>query len=187
MKLCKSLLMYMALTFGANAAFADMYGITDLRDGDMKKLVVHEQPVATTETTFTHEDGRETKLSDFEGKVVLVNFWATYCGPCRVEMPMLGDLQTELKGDEFEVVTVAVGRNSPPAIDRFFAEVEVDNLPRHTDPRMSFSRSMGVLALPVTLILDRDGQEIGRLVGEADWSSDSAKEILQTVIDNGAT
>ncbi|WP_261391394.1 TlpA family protein disulfide reductase [Roseovarius atlanticus] len=160
--------------------------ITDLRDGDMKKLVVHSEAKPVPGEAFKAEGGGDLTLADFQGKITLVNFWATWCAPCRHEMPMLSDLQAQLGGDDFEVVTIASGRNAPAAMKKFFDEIEVDNLPLHADPKMGLSRQMGVLGLPVTVILDREGREIARLQGDADWSSDSAKAILQTLIDVGA-
>lgn len=178
----KSLLLYMALAFGANGAVADIYGITDLRDGDMRKLVVHDTPWEVSDVPFQLDTSEDGTLSDYKGQITVVNFWAVWCEPCKHEMPMLSGLQDSLGGDDFEVVTIATGRNSPSAMQRFFDEIGVDNLPLHADPRMGMSRSMGVLGLPVTLILDREGQEIARLVGEADWSSESAKAILKHLI-----
>ena len=131
-----SLVLYMALAFGANAALADSAQIADLRDGDMRKLVVHSEPRAVSDTPFNAEDGGQMSLGDFKGKVVAVNFWAVWCAPCRHEMPMLSDLQTELGGDDFEVVTIAMGRNAPQAMVQFFGEIGVENLPLHADPRM---------------------------------------------------
>ncbi|MEO1139629.1 MAG: TlpA disulfide reductase family protein [Pseudomonadota bacterium] len=186
MKPLKSLVLYMALVFGANATLADPALISDLRTGDMKKLVVHSAPKSVPDTAFNSETGSEMTLAHYEGKIAVVNFWATWCAPCRHEMPMLSDLQTELGGDDFEVVTIATGRNAPPAMKKFFEEINVDNLPLHADPRMTLSRQMGVLGLPVTVILDRDGQEVARLQGDADWSSESAKTILKALIDAGA-
>ncbi|MEL6172673.1 MAG: TlpA disulfide reductase family protein, partial [Pseudomonadota bacterium] len=88
-----------------------------------------------------------------------------------------------LGGDEFEVVTIATGRNPPPAMKKFFVEIEVENLPLHADPRMGLSREMGIFGLPVTIILDREGQEIARLQGDADWSSDEALTLLKALIE----
>ena len=119
--------------------------------------------------------------------MVVLNFWATWCAPCRKEMPHLSALQDEMGGDDLQVVTVATGRNPRPAMERFFAEIGVENLPLHTDERQSLSRSMGVLGLPATIILDRDGRELGRMQGEADWSSLSATRILQAIIDRPAS
>ncbi|MFN3209201.1 MAG: TlpA family protein disulfide reductase [Roseovarius sp.] len=185
-KSLKSIVLYMALALGANAAMAQSADITDLRDGDMKKLVVHSEAKPVPAEAFKSEGGGDLTLADFEGKITLVNFWATWCAPCRHEMPMLSDLQDQLGGDDFEVVTIASGRNAPAAMKKFFDEIGVDNLPLHADPKMGLSRQMGVLGLPVTVILDREGREIARLQGDADWSSDSAKAILQALIDAGA-
>ncbi|QGX97247.1 TlpA family protein disulfide reductase [Roseovarius faecimaris] len=177
-----SLVLYMALGLCANAALADMSDVAALREGDMKKLVLHDAPKASGTAAFTGADGSEMTLADYQGKHILLNFWATWCAPCRKEMPMLSELQAELGGDAFEVVTLATGRNAPQAMKKFFDEIGVDNLPLHRDPKQQVARQMGVFGLPVTVILDPDGQEIARLTGDADWSSDSAKAILAALI-----
>ena len=177
----RAAVLYLGLLLGANGALAD---IASLREGDMRKLVVHSEPVAASAAPFTLEDGGEATLADYAGRVVLVNFWATWCAPCREEMPMLDALQQELGGDDFEVVTIATGRNPPPAMAAFFEEAGIEALPLHTDPRQALAREMGVLGLPVTVILDREGLEVARLQGEADWSSDSARAILAELIGN---
>ena len=179
MRKLKSVLLYTALGLLANAAVAD---IADLRAGDMRKLTVHSAPMAGSDVAFMSEDGEEMTLADLNGQYTLLNFWATWCAPCRKEMPDLAALQTQLGGEDFQVVTVATGRNPRPAMEAFFDEIGVDNLPLHTDARQSFSRSMGVLGLPVTLIIDPQGDEIARLQGDADWHSDSAAAIIQALI-----
>jgi thiol-disulfide isomerase/thioredoxin len=178
----RSALLYTALALGANAATADTAAVEALREGDMQKLVFHAEPVAAGVTPFTDADGAEHRLADWQGKVVLLNFWATWCAPCRKEMPMLDALETEFGGDDFAVVTVATGRNSVQGIRRFFEEVGVTNLPVLLDPQQDLAREMGVFGLPITVILDREGREIARLRGEADWVSDSAKSILSALI-----
>jgi thiol-disulfide isomerase/thioredoxin len=178
----KSALLYTALCLVANAAAADNATLDAMREGDMRKLAFHSEPMPGSDVTFLHEDGSEMTLAAYEGKFVVLNFWATWCAPCRKEMPHLEALQSEMGGDDLAVVTVATGRNPRPGIDAFFKDVGVDNLPKHTDERQNLSRSFGVLGLPVTLILDRSGQEIARLQGDADWASDSAKAILTALV-----
>ncbi len=153
-----------------------------LREGDMRKLALHEMPQRGSDVAFTGADGAEMTLSAYEGQVVLVNFWATWCAPCRVEMPHLSAVQQSLGGADFQVVTIATGRNDPAAITRFLAEIGVDNLPLHTDPQQRLASDMGVMGLPVSLLLDRSGREIGRLQGEADWNSASAQAIIRALI-----
>ncbi|SDF29708.1 TlpA family protein disulfide reductase [Limimaricola pyoseonensis] len=174
--------LYMASVSLANA---DPAALEALREGDMRKLAVHAEPQPGSDVAFEAEDGTEMTLAEFEGKPVLVNFWATWCAPCRVEMPQLAALQDEYGGDDFEVVTIATGRNDPAGMERFLTEIGAESLPRHKDPRQTLARDLGVLGLPVTLILDAEGQEIARLQGEADWSSDSARAIVEALIAEG--
>lgn len=196
MKISKSALVYMALALGAIAAIAfvtlrnpatvvssaDMSAAAALRTGDMKKLNFHPAPRAVSEKPFVTPDGGEMTLADFEGKVVLLNFWATWCPPCRKEMPMLEEIARDLGGDEFAVVTLATGRNAPPAIEAFFEEIGVEALPQYRDPQQDIARDMVVLGLPITVLIDREGREIARLTGEADWSAESARAVLAEVI-----
>ena len=181
MRILKSALLYTALGLLANSAAADMAAIEDLRVGDMRKLNIHSEPMPGSDVAFLHEDGSETSLAAYEGKYVLLNFWATWCAPCRKEMPDLAALQDELGSDTFEVVTIATGRNPRPAMEAFFDDIGVDNLPLHTDARQNLARSLGVLGLPVTLLLDPEGNEVARLVGDADWHSESAVAIINAL------
>ena len=95
---------------------------------------------------------------------------------------MLSEIQTDFGGDDFEVVTIATGRNLPPAIDRFFAEIGVENLPKYLDPRSALARDMAVLGLPITLILNPNGQEIARMRGDAEWNGESARAVLKALL-----
>ena len=176
-----SAVLYTALALGANAAHADVSAAEAAREGTMKKLIFSEA-TSVSDETFTDPSGATYTLDDFQGKHVLVNFWATWCAPCRKEMPMLAELQTNLGGDTFEVVTIATGRNPQPALDRFFDEIGIDNLPKYLDPRSSLARDMGVLGLPITLILDPNGNEIARMRGDAEWNSESAYAVLDALL-----
>lgn len=187
MKKLVSALVYTALSLGAivaaPVAMADLKAAEELRVGDMKKLIFHSAPKPTSDAPFfLADDAGEATLADYQGKYVLLNFWATWCAPCRKEMPQLSELQGEFGGDDFEVLTVATGRNSPTGIKKFFDEIGVTNLPRHQDPKQQLASQMGIFGLPITVLIDPDGNEIARLRGDADWSSDTAKAIVATVI-----
>ncbi|HQU68489.1 MAG TPA: TlpA disulfide reductase family protein [Albidovulum sp.] len=175
-----AVVLYTALGLGANAgAAADIAG---LREGSMLKLAVHEAPVEVPATSFTDAEGAEHGFADWKGKVVLVNFWATWCAPCRKELPALDALNRDLGGDDFAVVTIATGRNPQPAITRLFDEVGVKTLPVYLDPKLQLSREMGVLGLPVSILLNREGQEVARMSGDAEWDSDSARAIVAALV-----
>jgi len=167
--------LYTALALGANAALAGD-GAAGLRDGDMKKLNFHETPVAMPEIGLVDVADAPRSLEEWQGRWVVLNFWATWCAPCRAEMPSLSRLQSADPG--LAVVTVATGRNSVEGITKFMGEIGVDNLPLLRDPKSELARSMGVLGLPVTVILNPEGQEVARLIGDAEWDSAPAKAVL---------
>lgn len=173
--------LYTALAFGANPAAADIAAADAARAGDMRKLaLVDPQPVP--EIGLVGLDDAPRSLGEFRGKWVVVNFWATWCAPCRREMPSLDALQRAMAGQGVQVVTVASGRNAVPGIEKFFAEAGVTALPALRDPKAELSRAMGVLGLPVTVILNPEGQEVGRLIGDADWASADAQAVLTALM-----
>lgn len=151
-------------------------------EGSMKKLRFHPSPQALPAVGFISEEGDEATLLDYRGKYLLVNFWATWCAPCRKEMPMLSALQETYGGERFEVLTIATGRNPLPAMEAFFDEIGVTNLPFHRDPKQELARNMDVIGLPVNVLIDPEGREIARMLGDADWNSDSARAMLEKLI-----
>ncbi|MCL3881656.1 TlpA disulfide reductase family protein [Marivita sp. GX14005] len=179
-------LLYTGLVMLANPALADLSEAEAMREGDMKKLTFHAAPQAAGSSEFMTFEGDALTLAEYEGKWVLLNFWATWCAPCRKEIPMLSELQREFGGERFEVVTIASGRNPPPAMQSFFEEIGVDNLPLHRDPKSALAREMGVLGLPITVILNPEGQEVARMRGDADWASDNARAVLATILNGEA-
>lgn len=174
--------LYTAALMLANPATADVEAAKEAATGDMRKMIFHAEPKPAATVDFMTFDGAPLNLSDWQGKWVVLNFWATWCAPCRKEMPMLSDLQTDLGGEDFEVLTIATSRNPPPKMKAFFDDIGVTNLPLHRDPKSMLARQMGVLGLPVTVILNPEGQEVGRLTGDADWASDDARAVLDALM-----
>ncbi len=182
MKIFRLLVLYAALGLGANAALADTAALEALRDGSMKKLIFAPTPKPAPDTPFLDADGGEHTLAEYRGKYVLVNFWATWCPPCRAEMPSLDRLQADLGTDRFTIVTIATGRNSLAGIHKFFEDAKVTNMPVLLDPKQKLARQMGVLGLPISVLLNPEGQEIARLRGDAKWDSPSAKAIFTALL-----
>lgn len=199
----RSALVYTALALGAIASllFATLPGaiaaqnaeaayhltdeelaeLRDLREGPLRKLILHPAPKMRADIPYTDPDGATRSLSEYQGKTILVNFWATWCAPCRKEMGSLDRLQAELGGGAFEVVTIATSRNPMPAINRFFEEENIQNLPILLDPKSALAAEYGTISLPLTVILNPAGHEIARLIGDAEWDSDSAKTIIRKI------
>ena len=178
-----------AIAIGVNPVLAkdltieDQRVLKDLREGDMGKLVVHREARPRIEEAWGDLYGNSVDVASFEGKVVLLNFWATWCPPCRKEMPGIDRLAGELSGDDFAVVALSTDRFDVERITDFFEEIEVQHLDVHQDRTGATARRAGALGLPVTLILDRQGREIARMAGEAEWDSERAKAILTQVIE----
>jgi len=172
-----ALVLYLAALPGANAQ-----GLDDLLTGEMRGLVIHDAPAPASELPFERADGTEGSLADYAGRHVVLNFWATWCAPCREEMPSLQNLQDQLGGETFTVVTLATGFNQPQAIRRFFEETGVTDLTQHRDINQQIAREMGVFGLPITVILDPEGREIARLRGDAHWDSPEAIAVIEALL-----
>ncbi len=171
-------MVYTALLLAANAAIADPAELRDLRTGDMRALVVHDAPRDLPAAVLLDAEGAEHALQDWRGRWVVLNFWATWCPPCREEMPALDALEGDLGSEGFAVLPVATGRNPLPAIRRFYAEAGLEHLPILRDPRQRLAADMGVFGLPVTVLVDPEGREVARLTGDADWNGQAARVIL---------
>ncbi len=134
------------------------------------------------EVTFLDAEGNERSLADFQGRVVVLNLWATWCAPCRKEMPSLDRLEAALGGEDFEVLALAVDRGSLSKIEDFYQEIGIENLEIYHDKTAKAGRSLRAPGLPTTLIIDREGQEVGRVLGDAEWDGDDVVSLLDAVI-----
>jgi thiol-disulfide isomerase/thioredoxin len=162
----------------ATPAAADL---APLLTGDMTGVTLQE-PVPAPDVAYETLDGGEGRLSDHAGQVAVVNFWATWCAPCRAEMPSLQALDDALGEKGLEVVTIAFGRHNPAAMERFWEEAGITSLPLHLDAEAALARELGVKGLPHTVILDREGQVIAQKVGDADWSSPEALALMRALL-----
>jgi thiol-disulfide isomerase/thioredoxin len=156
--------------------------LAGLNTGAMAAFVAKRPPQAVPEITIVAGDGETKSLADWRGRVVLLNIWATWCVPCREEMPQLDTLQADLGGENFEVVAVNVDKGGGDKAKIFLEETGAAHLARYTDPSGRLFRKVRAVGMPTTLLIDRDGKEIGRLVGPADWGSEQAKMLIEAAI-----
>ena len=139
--------------------------------GAPQNFAVLDTPAVVPEISFADGIGKTKTLADYSGKVVLLNIWATWCAPCRKEMPTLDRLQAELGGRDFEVVALSVDRGGPELVKKFFAEIGVTHLALNIDTSSNSMFTLGTVGLPTTLLINREGKEIGRLIGPAEWDA----------------
>lgn len=147
--------------------------------GQMAAFVIRPEPQAMPELRFQTGAGEERTVADWKGRVVLMNLWATWCAPCIKELPDLARLQAELGSSEFEVVAVSVDRTGAAGAQRFLEKTGSTALALYVDPTARLANTVGALGLPATILIGRDGREIGRLLGPAEWASDDAKALIR--------
>lgn len=174
-------LVSIAYVFIASMQSASTNSLDSYARGEMRAFQVMAEPPAQPAVTFATGDGGETSLEAYRGQVILVNFWATWCAPCVEEMPALNTLQEELGGDDFQVVTVSLDRSIDDAAE-FFERLELDALPLIHDASFASMTQVGAIGLPMTVLYDRQGREIGRLPAPAHWDHEDAFNLIRAAI-----
>ncbi|MBA91414.1 MAG: sodium:dicarboxylate symporter [Phyllobacteriaceae bacterium] len=143
-------------------------------------------PEDLSPVAFQGPDGKAMTLADFKGKTILVNLWATWCAPCRKEMPALDGLEQQLGGDEFQVVAVNIDTGDNAKAEQFLDEVGVTTLANYRDPSMGilneFKRRSLALGLPATVLVDPQGCLLGKLNGPAEWDSEDAVRLIDAAM-----
>lgn len=150
--------------------------------GEVANFTVKPAPAPIPDFTFENADGEPLTLADFRGKLVLLNIWATWCAPCREEMPELDRLEAELGGDDFEVVAVSVDSKGQKLVRDFLSEVGAEHMRLYIDPTAKANFTLGAFGLPTTLLVSPEGEEIGRMVGPAPWASEDAKNLIHEAL-----
>ena len=159
-----------------------------LARGQVAGVLVPDQPRKLPQLSFKDGEGRDVSLTDFAGKTVLLNLWATWCAPCREEMPALNALQQELGGEAFTVAAVTIDTQGLDKPREFLKELNISALAFYADETARIFQDLKVagraVGLPTTLLIDKKGCEIGYLPGPADWASDDAKALIRAAIGN---
>jgi thiol-disulfide isomerase/thioredoxin len=147
-----------------------------------RSFTVSGPPRPLPEIAIADGDGKPGWLADFRGKFVLLNVWATWCVPCRKEMPTLDRLEAKLGGPDFEVVALSIDRGGAEAVRKFYADIGIRNLAVNLDAKGEAPFKLGAVGVPTTLLIDREGREIGRLVGAAEWDAPKMVDFLKATI-----
>lgn len=157
------------------ALAADPQGVQ--RAGQFTRI---DPPLPAPDTVFLDAAGNKRSLADFRGRAVLVNFWATWCAPCVEEMPSLDRLQAKQGGSDFTVLAISEDRGGVRVAQPFLEKLGVNRLDLHFDDRMALARAMEVSGLPTSVLLDREGRMVARVIGTRDWDSEESIALIRT-------
>jgi len=198
-----------AVLIGAVIGFAGVYGIGGLKrppagdpacrgavdlarrlaplaQGEVAALTMATAPLRLPDLAFEDAEGKPKKLSDWRGRTVLVNLWATWCVPCRKEMPALESLQTRLGGPSFEVVAVNIDTRDPEKPKNFLKEANLTRLGYFSDPKAKVFQDLKAidraLGMPTSVLVDGEGCEIATIAGPAEWDSDDAVKLITAAV-----
>lgn len=160
--------------------------IAPLAHGEVAGLVMAKAPLRLPDLTFEDADGKPKKLSDFRGKTVLVNLWATWCVPCRKEMPALDNLQAKLAGPNFEVVAINIDNRDPEKPRNFLKDANLARLGFFNDQKAKVFQDLKAigraLGMPTSVLVDGQGCEIATIAGPAEWDSDDAVKLITAAV-----
>ena len=198
-----------AVVIGAAIGFAGVYGIGSFRrnatgdpvcrgavelarkiaplaHGEVAALTMATAPLRLPDLAFEDADGKPKKLSDWRGRTVLVNLWATWCVPCRKEMPALEGLQTRLGGENFEVVAINIDTRDPEKPKNFLRDAHLTRLGYFSDEKAKVFQDLKAigraLGMPTSVLVDAQGCEIATIAGPADWDSDDAIKLIKAAM-----
>ena len=152
------------------------------RGSGLEKLVRTTTPKPLPTIAFNDGEGREVTLTDLKGKVLLVNLWATWCAPCKVEMPSLNRLAAKLGGPDFAVIPISFDWSGLDMPRAFLTENKLDALPLYMDVKKDLMQKFGAPGLPLSVLIDREGREVARLAGTAEWDSAEAEALIRQLI-----
>ncbi len=150
--------------------------------GEFQDFSPASPPQPAPDVAFLDEKGRRLQLSGLKGQVTLVNFWATWCAPCVTEMTALDRLQKAFKNDGLTVLALSQDRTGLAVVEPFYKKLDLRELAMRFDSRGEAARAFAIRELPVTILIDRQGRELGRLSGPAAWDSDAAKALIKAAL-----
>ena len=166
------------------AAEGDALRALDTRaDGSaILNLVVSDGPMEPPPIVFIDEAGEELSLADYRGSPVAVHFWATWCFPCRAEMPTMDALQREL-GDELVILPLSLDRDGAPLVRNYYNDHDLITLPVMIDEKMKAGRALRVHGIPATVFINADGAEVARVLGDRDWSDPDVIKLVRRIVE----
>jgi len=141
-----------------------------LEKPNIKNLALSKNPKIYEEIVFKDSSGEDVSLDDFKGKLLILNFWATWCAPCRKEMPSLDSLQSNSNFDNLKIFPINLGQENLSKSDSFFKEIGIQNLDIYFDAPITLAKKLSLRGVPTTILFNKKGEEFGRIMGSIDFN-----------------
>ena len=178
------LILIVNLFFSISAIAESKYAekTKDIIRGELRKFIFSESTEVLPNPLILDANGNIVEIG-YKEDILIINFWATWCAPCKKEMPSLNSLAQKMKYEDIRIITIASGRNSKEAIDDFFDDNNLVNLKKYRDPRGRIAVKYGVTALPTTVVINPMGLEIGRIIGDIDWDTADVRSFFKKLLE----
>ena len=178
------LILIVNLFFSISAIAESKYAekTKDIIRGELRKFIFSEKTEVLQKPLILDANENMVEIG-YDEDILIINFWATWCAPCKKEMPSLNSLAQNMKYEDIQIITIASGRNSKEAIDGFFDDNNLVNLKKYRDPRGRIAVKYGVTALPTTVVINPTGLEIGRIIGDIDWDTADVRSFFKKLLE----
>ena len=172
--------LFFSISAIADSKYADK--TKDIIRGELRKFIFSERTEVLPKPLILDANENMVEIG-YDEDILIINFWATWCAPCKKEMPSLNSLAQNMKYEDIQIITIASGRNSKEAIDGFFDDNNLVNLKKYRDPRGRIAVKYGVTALPTTVVINPTGLEIGRIIGDIDWDTADVRSFFKKLLE----
>ena len=148
--------------------------ITNVSANDLssfKNIVIHKVPKTYDNVIFLDKKDKKINISDFKGNLLILNFWATWCEPCKEEMPSLNNLQINTKLDRLKIFTINIGKENIEKVNKFFLDLNIQNFEPYFDPPVTLAKKFSLRGVPTSILIDKNGKEFARIIGSIDFNN----------------
>jgi len=146
----------------------------------IKNIVIHKDPKTHDNVIFLDKKDQKINIKKFSGNLVLLNFWATWCEPCKEEMPSLDRLQINPNLDNLEIIAINIGKENKNKVNKFFLDLDIKNFEPHYDPPITLAKIFSLRGIPTSIIFDKNGNEFARIIGSINFDDSKFINWLKT-------
>ena len=136
-----------------------------------KNIVIHKVPKTYDNVIFLDKKDQKININDFKGSLLILNFWATWCEPCKEEMPSLDSLQNNPELNNLKIFAINIGKENTEKIDKFFLDLDIQNFEPYFDPPITLAKTFSLRGIPTSILINKDGEEFARIIGSVDFDN----------------